>query len=119
VIVGFDFPNTPALGTDERSETIMHDVLLTHILAHTDAADDSFFLQLYHQHGQEQRQLFEKQLKVELVAGSAKAPLFLPTTYFVAGGDVLTVAISNVGKNAGAYVAANIQVALWGVYAKK
>lgn len=115
--LGFDFPATAALANLEHAEAVRDAFLLTHILGFSDAPQGSFFLQIYHQHGQEQRQLFTKPMKVENVAGSAQFPLILPSTYLIGAGDTITVAIANTGQNVGgAYVVANIQVALWGIH---
>lgn len=118
--LGFDFPGTAALANLEHAEAVREDFLVTHILGVTDAPKGTFFLQIYHQHGQEQRQLFDTPRKLEIAAGSAQRPLLLPSPYLLAAGDTVTVAIANTGQSlAGAYVAAYIQVALWGIHPTK
>lgn len=116
-LLAFDFSATPALGTADHSEAIARPMLVTHTIGYTNAAQGSFAVQIFHQHGQEQRLLFPKPMMLETVLGHAQTPLILKSPYFVDQGDTLTVEISNVGKTlAGAYASANIQVVIGGVH---
>jgi hypothetical protein len=114
--LAFSFPATGPLLNADWSEAVKRPFLVTHIVANTTAAAGSFLLQIYHQHGSEQRQLFPKAMQQELVAGSARSPLMLKSPYYIAAGDSITAVVSNLGKDlAGADAQADIQVVLWGV----
>lgn|GEM_PF-1561580 len=118
--IGFDFGGQVASAASaESSQSVARNFLLTHLTGSSDAAAGSFFLQILHQHGAAQRQLLSKQMRLDLVAGGAGNPLILKSPYLLAAGDTLTVAITNTGNDGVQvynFVAANIQVAAWGVY---
>jgi hypothetical protein len=120
--VGFDFQATTAAATADQSVQVIDDFLVTHIVGYTNAANGGFYAQILHQHGAQQRQLLSKQLLGSLSMGSAQYPLILRAPYLVGKGDAITVAIANTandGTAAANYIAANIQVAVWGVYLRK
>lgn len=120
VCLGFDFGGQVSASlTTEQSEQVPRDFLLTQICAHTDAAGGGFFLHLLHQHGQVQREIMNKLLAVDLVAGRGGSGLILREPYLLAAGDTLTAAIANTGNDGVQhynFTAANIHVACWGVY---
>jgi hypothetical protein len=115
--IAFDFTGTGIAATSDTSQIILRDFLLTHFTGSSDAPAGSFYAQFLHQHGQVQRQLFSREMRLELIAGSAKAPFFLRSPYLLGAGDTLTASIANTGNDgAGNFIAANIQLVAWGVY---
>lgn len=114
-VMGFAFYNEGSLATDSQSVSADGDFLVEGIAAFADAPTPNFALQLFHQHGSEQRQLFFQQTLAQIIAGSKGGKFLLVDPYLIGAGDTITADIANMGKNGAAYVGQNIHVALHGV----
>jgi hypothetical protein len=112
----FDFPGEGVLATDSQALIVNQNFLVEKITASMSVAGGTFTLQIYHQHGSVQRQLFTEALDYRLVAGVGASPNILQSPYLLGAGDTITADIANLAKAAGVYVACDIQIVLHGVH---
>lgn len=103
----FNLEAIPVWGTESLSQTVRKDFLVTQVNAFTTFIPNPIFpnpsvrgaggyvsMILYHNHGNKQLQVMEKQSLYAATAGNGAQPYYLKSPYLISAGDQLTLGVA-------------------------